>query len=80
MNLTEKTTETTETAKTLEKIDITQIKKDIEERVNPKTIQDGIAMLNAGDNLQSIIQSAFTEFEQKSGRQMTYSEMREMMG
>ena len=85
MDLTEETQETnktTETSKTQNKmdVDIAQIKKDIEDRVNPKTMQDGIALLNNGDKLQNIIQSAFSEFEEKTGRKMSYSEMREMMG
>ena len=33
-----------------------------------------------GDNLSNIMQSGFNEFKKETGRQMTYSEMREMYG
>ena len=77
---TDATTNTTVTTSTSTQVDLDKIKRDIEERVNPKSINEGIGLLNNPDQLQSIIQSAFTEFEQKTGRQMSYSEMREMMG
>ena len=32
------------------------------------------------DNLTSIMQSGFDEFKKETGRQMTYSEMRELYG
>lgn len=61
-------------------IDINKIKKDIEERVNPKSLQESMTLLNNPDKLHNTIKTAFSEFEQKTGRIMTYSEMREMMG
>jgi hypothetical protein len=57
-----------------------EVMKDIENRVNPKSLQEGVKLLAEPAKLESIIQSAFTEFQSKVGRPMTYSEMREMMG
>ena len=75
---TDATINTTTTTST--QVDLEKIKRDIEERVNPKSINEGIRLLNNPDQLQSIMQSAFTEFKKKTGRQMSYAEMREMMG
>ena len=78
--VTDRTTVTNTTTSTSTQVDLEKIKRDIEERVNPKSINEGIGLLNNPDQLQSIMQSAFTEFKQKTGRQMSYAEMREMMG
>ena len=79
--LTSSTDATTLTNATISThIDVERIKKDIEEQVNPKSISAGIRLLNNPNQIQSIMQSAYAEFEQKTGRQKNYSEMREMMG
>ena len=60
--------------------------KDLEEKTNPKSAIDGILLLNKSNETQNpnlildpmII--AAEEFEKKVGRNMTYSEMRQMFG
>jgi hypothetical protein len=63
-----------------DKSNLQEVMKDIENRVNPKSLQETGKLLSEPAKLESIIQSAFTEFQSKVGRPMTYSEMREMMG
>ena len=63
-----------------DKANLQEVMKDIENKVNPKNLQEGIKLIAEPEKLESIIQSAFTEFQSKVGRPMTYSEMREMMG
>jgi hypothetical protein len=53
---------------------------DIEETVNFTSMSESMHALNNPDILFSRIQSAFDTFKEKTGRQMTYSEMRYMMG
>ena len=64
------------------------IMRDIEQKTNPKSLTDSLILLSKGiqnkDNSVSVITNpisdAFTEFEQRTGRNMTYAEMRMMMG
>jgi hypothetical protein len=56
------------------------VMSDIEDTVNFTSINDSMHALNNPDILISRIQSAFDTFKEKTGRQMTYSEMRYMMG
>jgi hypothetical protein len=74
------TNNTLQTDKLSDKEYLQQVMKDIENKVNPKNVQEGIKLLAEPAKLESIMQSAFTEFQSKVGRPMTYSEMREMMG
>jgi hypothetical protein len=62
------------------------VKRDLENKVNPKSMKDGLNMLSVAINtnnpgvLLSPIASGADEFEKRTGRKMTYSEMREMWG
>ena len=59
---------------------------DLEQKVNPKSVAEGINILTTIEktNDQSILlkpmQDGANEFKQRVGRNMTYSEMREMWG
>ena len=60
--------------------------KDLEEKVNPKSVAEGLTKLvvaiqtnEPSFSLNPIAEGA-KEFEQRVGRPMTYSEMREMWG
>jgi hypothetical protein len=70
----------------LNKINIETVMKDLEKKVNPKSLQEGISQLNNSLNMNdsSILlgpmQEGAKEFEAKVGRHMTYSEMRTMWG
>ena len=67
-------------------IDIETVMKDLEKKVNPKSLQEGISQLNNAVKMNdpSILLGAMKEgakeFEDKVGRRMTYSEMRSMWG
>jgi hypothetical protein len=56
------------------------IMKKIETDVNPKTMQEGIALLNNPDALVGRLQAGADMFKEQTGRNMTYSEMRQMFG
>jgi hypothetical protein len=68
------------------KTDIETVMKDLEKKVNPKSLQEGISQLNNALKMNdpSILlgpmQEGAKEFEAKVGRHMTYSEMRSMWG
>ena len=53
---------------------------DIEDTVNFNSTEEGLDALDNPDIIFSRIQSAFNTFKEKTGRQMTYNEMRQMMG
>ena len=57
-----------------------EIKQNIEKTFNFNDISEGIEALNNPDILLKRIQNAFDSFKSQTGRTMTYSEMREMMG
>ena len=65
---------------------VQEIKKALEKKVNPKSIQDGISKLTTSvlNNDDSILldpmKKGSEEFKLKTGRNMTYSEMREIWG
>ena len=65
-------------------IDIETVMKDLEKKVNPKSLQEGISQLNNAVKMNdsSILLAPMLEgakeFEAKVGRHMTYSEMRSM--
>jgi hypothetical protein len=57
-----------------------QIMSDIESTVNFQSSSEALHALNNPDILMNRIQSAFDTFKEKTGRNMTYSEMRFLMG
>jgi uncharacterized pyridoxal phosphate-containing UPF0001 family protein len=67
-----------------EKLD--DIMKDIEQKVNPKTLNEGVKTLltavktNDSSSIIQPMQQGAKDFEERVGRPMTYSEMREMWG
>jgi len=68
------------------KENITDVMKDLEEKVNPKSVQDGLKQLDAAFKtndpsiLMAPMQAGAKEFEERVGRPMTYGEMRAMWG
>jgi len=56
------------------------IMKKIETDVNPKTMQEGLGLLNKPDELIGRLQAGADAFKEQTGRNMTYSEMRQMFG
>ncbi len=57
-----------------------EIKRNIENTVNFNSISESMEALNNPDILMNRLQQAFDSFKSQTGRSMTYSEMREMMG
>jgi len=63
-----------------------EVMKDLEEKVNPKSPQEGISKLITAVNTNDMsillgpIQQGAKEFEERVGRKMTYGEMRAMWG
>ena len=68
------------------KENITDVMKDLEEKVNPKSVQDGLKQLdtaiktNDPSILMAPMQAGAKEFQERVGRPMTYGEMRAMWG
>lgn len=62
------------------KKDINEIKRNIEDTVNFTTAKEGLRAVSEPNILITRIQNSFDSFETQTGRKMTYSEMREMMG
>lgn len=57
------------------------IMKDLEAKVNPKTMAEGIARLQTNSaSILGPMEAGAKEFEQRVGRSMTYGEMRAMWG
>lgn len=59
---------------------LNEIKRNIESTVNFSSINEGLNALNNPEQLMNRIQGAFDSFKSQTGRNMTYSEMRQMMG
>ena len=57
-----------------------QIMNNISANINPKTSGEGLKMLNKPDEIIGRLQEGSKQFERQVGRQMTYSEMRQMFG
>ena len=63
-----------------------EVMKELEQKVNPKSLAEGVAKLAVAsvtkDNsiLLGPMQKGAEEFKERVGRNMTYSEMREMWG
>ena len=80
-------TDTTEpNVTTTNKETLETVMKDLEQKVNPKSVEEGLTQLSTAINnndvscLLTSMQSGAKEFEQRVGRPMTYSEMRAMWG
>lgn len=56
------------------------IMKKIETDINPKTMSEGLALLNNPDALIGKLQEGADAFKEQTGRNMTYLEMRQMFG
>ena len=62
------------------------VMKDLEQKVNPKSVAEGLNILttiektNDQTDLLKPMQDGANEFKKRVGRNMTYSEMREMWG
>ena len=82
----QKTSQITSQKDNIKKESLEEVMKDLEQKVNPKTIQEGITKIaistatNDPSYLLVPMQNGAKEFEQRVGRPMTYSEMREMWG
>lgn len=76
---TENIKSTTE-VKSIFKIELDVLKSEIEKAVNPKTTKESIYLLSNPNILISRMQQGADMFKEKTGRNMTYSEMREMYG
>jgi Ca2+-binding EF-hand superfamily protein len=74
------------TSTNVNKNDLETVMKDLEQKVNPKSLQEGISRLNESvktNDLSILLEPMIAgskEFESKIGRRMTYSEMRSMWG
>ena len=61
-------------------IDVEKVMSDIENTANFNSVEEGLHALNNPDTIFTRLQTAFDTFKELVGRQMTYSEMRNMMG
>ena len=59
---------------------LTQIMNNISNNVNPKTVNEGLKLVTKPDELIARLQSGADQFKEQTGRNMTYSEMRQMFG
>ena len=68
------------TNKNLSAEEMQEVMSNIENTVNFTSIDESMHALNNPEILLNRIQNAFNTFKEKTGRTMTYSEMRYMMG
>jgi hypothetical protein len=61
-------------------VDLEKVMSDIEKTANFNSAEEGLQALNNPDTIFTRLQTAFDTFKELVGRQMTYSEMRNMMG
>ena len=61
-------------------LDLEKVMGDIEKTANFNSAEEGLHALNNPDTIFTRLQTAFDTFKDIVGRQMTYSEMRNMMG
>jgi hypothetical protein len=66
--------------KSIFKFELDVLKSEIEKTVNPKTIKESMYLLSNPDELISRMQQGADMFKEKTGRNMTYSELRQMYG
>ena len=64
----------------LKEEDLEKVMTDIERSANFNSVEEGLNALNNSDTIFTRLQNAFNTFKEAVGRQMTYSEMRQMMG
>ena len=74
------TTATATTSSITTTSDLTQIMNNISNNVNPKTVNEGLKLVTRPDELIARLQSGADQFKEQTGRNMTYSEMRQMFG
>lgn len=66
--------------------DVSHVMADLEKKINPKTITEGLSLLNQANlnnndsPILNLMSNGANEFETRVGRKMTYSEMRAMWG
>ncbi len=63
-----------------EEVDLEQVMTDIEHTANFNSVEESIDALNKPDTIFTRLQTAFDTFKEAIGRQMTYGEMRNVMG
>jgi hypothetical protein len=63
-----------------DELDLEKVMTDIEKTANFNSTEEGLHALNNPDTIFTRLQTAFDTFKDIVGRQMTYSEMRQMMG
>lgn len=63
-----------------EEVYLEKVMTDIERSANFNSVEEGLHALNNPDTIFTRLQTAFDTFKELVGRQMTYSEMRNMMG
>jgi hypothetical protein len=61
-------------------LDLEKVMTDIERSANFNSVEESLEALNNPDIIFTRLRSAFDTFKELIGRQMTYSEMRNMMG
>jgi len=61
-------------------LDLEKVMTDIESTANFNSVEESLEALNNHDIIFTRLQNAFDTFKELIGRQMTYSEMRNMMG
>jgi hypothetical protein len=60
--------------------ELEQLKSEIENKVNPKTLNESMNLLSNPELLLHTMQEGADLFKEKTGRHMSYSEMRRMYG
>ena len=69
-----------------QKDQITVVMKDLEQKINPKNLEEGLAKIEYSLSTKDTsflllpMKNGAKEFEERVGRPMTYSEMQEMWG
>ena len=69
-----------EANKSISDAQLHEIKDRISKKVNPKNQTESLKLLSDSKLLQQTMQNAADNFVKQVGRNMTYSEIREMMG
>jgi hypothetical protein len=60
--------------------ELEQMKSEIENKVNPKTLNESMYLLSKPNLLLNRMQEGADLFKEKTGRDMSYAEMRRMYG
>lgn len=80
MDANTNTLKPTITQSNVSEVQLKQIKEEIAKEVNPKNIVETEKLMNDKELLLQTLQKGADKFKKESGRNMTYLEMREMMG